>query len=553
MCKTGATTTNLGQPFEVGRPTERRTDDSPHWRPNDTLPRMAVRGWGGPIATAIGSAAGAGAAQLGLGYGLGIITWLPTTGAGGDAGWVASLAWAAWIAATSTIIGAICAERLSTPPGDRLAEEDHVTLATTLWRVVIAVAAAVGALVTVALVAVPARAATRADTFSPQTIAAGYAVVGVVGGLLVAIWALASRAVARNVVATVGWLWLLAVIAVVDGVLSGRGLTSAQLGVWQITNDSERFWIRDYFYWPGAVLALGSALVIGVLAAWRSARSARTRVGTAVSGGLGPLLVAAAYFLAAPRLSGIQAEQLSAHLLAPYAVIAGLAGSVLVTALAQRGESRRRATAAPGSHGEPPTEAEPGTVPAQPVAAEVDRTDAGPIPSAPAAKGAAAPVPTGRPAPPPEPLDAPTPAKTAAVEDTPDLTKPPAPAKSTRSTKRAAPSPRAAKAAKPAAAPKATASAKPAKASAPVPPPSSPDGPGSPDPDLEEDAYAPARAYVSETSGAATAAPAAGSAGGAPAQPLWPAGTLPGDDPQPAPETESKAMSRLRRLGRRSR
>lgn len=304
---------------------------------------MAVRGWGGSVATAIGVAAGTGAAQLGLGYGLGIIEWLPAAEGGGEAAWVAGLTWSAWIAATSTVAGAICADRLSARSAgpsvvDNRSAGASMGVAGALWRIALAIAAAVGALVTVALIAVPARAATRADTFSPQTIAAGYAVIGVVAGLLIAGWALASRAVARNVIATFSWLWLLAVVAVVDGVVSGRGLTSAQLGVWQITSGGDQFWFRN-IYWPGAALSLGSALAIGALAAWPTARRADTRVGAAVSGAVGPLLVAAAYFLAAPRLEGIRAEQLSAHLLAPYAVIAGLAGSVLVTAIAQRAEA----------------------------------------------------------------------------------------------------------------------------------------------------------------------------------------------------------------------
>jgi hypothetical protein len=302
---------------------------------------MAARGWGASIATAIGAAAGAGAAQLGLGYGLGIIVWLPATNDAGEATWVASLAWALWIAATSTVAGAICADRLFDPAPfadgpDR--PPSPAPLATALGRTTLAVASAIGALVTVALVAVPARAATRADTFSPQTIAAGYAVLGVLLGLGTALWALSSRAVARNVIATVGWLWLLAVITVIDGVLSGRRLAAAQLGVWQITDDSARFWFRDHFYWPGAALSLGSALVIGALAARPAARLNSARVGAVVSGGAGPLLVAAAYFLAAPRLVGIRAEQLSAHLIAPYAVIAGIAGSAIVAGLAQRAE-----------------------------------------------------------------------------------------------------------------------------------------------------------------------------------------------------------------------
>jgi hypothetical protein len=335
---------------------------------------MAVRGWGGSVAIAIGVAAGAGAAQLGLGYGLGIIAWLPSVNGTSEASWVASLAWAAWIAATSTVAGAIAAQRIGAPDSASATGTDAPATAGNvlvigLWRVALALASAVGGLVTVALVAVPARAATRADSVSPQSIAAGYAVIGVMLGLLMAIWALSSPAVANNVIATIGWLWLLAIVAVVDGVISGRGLASAQLGVWQITSDSERFWFRDYFYWPGAALAVGSALLIGALAARSTARLARRRVGAVVSGVAGPLLVAAAYFLAAPRLVGIRAEQVSAHLTAPYAVIAGLAGSALVAAIAQ---------GTPAGVGDPTADPlrsqaaepdEPGGVPAQRVGA----------------------------------------------------------------------------------------------------------------------------------------------------------------------------------------
>ncbi|WP_369799817.1 hypothetical protein [Micromonospora sp. HK10] len=291
---------------------------------------MARRGWGASIATALGVAAGAGAAQLGFGYGLGILNWAPGD-APVEAAWVASLAWATWISATSVVAGAVCADRL---PGD------DPESGRTLRHLTLAVAAGVGALVTVLLVAVPARAAQVPDTFAPQTVAAGYAALGLLIGLLLAVWALHSRAAATNLIATTGWLWLLAVVSVVDGVLSGRGLGTAQLGIWQISADSGRYWIRDYFYWPGALLAMGSAVVIGALAARRTARLAERRVGAAASGAAGPILVALAYLLAVPRLAGISPEQVSAHLIAPYAVITGIAGSALVAALAQRAELR---------------------------------------------------------------------------------------------------------------------------------------------------------------------------------------------------------------------
>ncbi len=304
---------------------------------------MARQGWGGLIATAAGVAAGAGAAQLGFGYGLGILNWAPPEATAGTAAWVASLIWATWIAATSTIFGAVCAQRLhdrrrTAVPGTAAVGGPVASgpAAPSGGESALAVAAGLGALITVLLVAVPARVAVVPDTPSPRDMAAGYAAVGVLIGTLVAIWALRCRAAATNVIATAGWLWLLAVIAVVDSVLAGRGLTTAQLGIWQLSSDSEQFWVRDYFYWPGAALSLGSALVIGALAARGGVRATDRRVGATASGAAGPLLVAIAYFLAVPRLTAISPEQVSAHLTAPYAVIVGIGGSVLVAALAQR-------------------------------------------------------------------------------------------------------------------------------------------------------------------------------------------------------------------------
>lgn len=318
---------------------------------------MAARGWGVSIATAVGVAAGASAAQLGLGYGLGIIAWLSEAPPDGEAAWVASLAWATWIAATSVVAGAICADRLAGSPGPEstLGGDQPSQVATTLWRLALAMAAAIGASLTVALVAIPARFAERADSFAPQTIAAGYAVVGVIAGLVVAFGALTSPAVATNVIVTVSWLWLLAVVAVVHGVVVGRGLASAQLGVWDFTSDGP--WLRN-LYVPGMLLSLVAALIIGILAALPAARREDNRVGVAISGAVGPLLVAAAYFLATPRLAGARAEQFSAYLIAPYAVIAGLAGSVLVSAL---GPTTRQA-----AQGTQPPQPQQPALPSQP-------------------------------------------------------------------------------------------------------------------------------------------------------------------------------------------
>nr|WP_201749002.1 hypothetical protein [Micromonospora acroterricola] len=357
---------------------------------------MARRGWGVSIATAVGVAAGAGAAQLGFGYGLGVITWTPTDAAATDTAWADGLAWAAWLAASSTVLGAVCAQRLhqraapssaeprptvpdATPPAvpdpadgpqqvpvpgaeSRTAVEGSGPASATdgpsaritppvereglLRRVSLALGAAIGGLVTVLLVAVPARVAAGADTAAPQRVAAVHAALGILIGVLVALWALRSRAAAVNVTATAAWLWLLAVVSVVDGVRVGRGLTGAQLGTWQLDPDHARYWIGDQLYWPGALLALVPALLIGALAARRAARSTGHLVGAAASGAAGPLLVALAYLTTVPRWSALGPAQLSTQLIAPYAVIAGIGGSVLAAVLAER--VARNRTANPG-------------------------------------------------------------------------------------------------------------------------------------------------------------------------------------------------------------
>ncbi|MEU5908520.1 hypothetical protein [Micromonospora sp. NPDC047527] len=354
---------------------------------------MARRGWGVSIVTAIGVAAGAGAAQLGFGYGLGVITWTPTDAGANDTAWADGLAWATWLAASSTVLGAVCAQRLHhrrvplpdpTPPTqpapaprnkadapeptalvagpagtgtDAVQDGPSATagrptqVAETLpgerdgllRSLALALAAGLGGLVTVLLVAVPARVAVGADTSVPQRVAALHAALGILIGVLVALWALRSRTAALNVTATAAWLWLLAVVSVIDGVRVGRGLTGAQLGTWQLDPDHARYWIGGQLYWPGALLALVPALVIGALAARRAARSGGHRVGAAASGAAGPLLVALAYLTTVPRWATLGPAQFSTQLIAPYAVIAGIGGSVLVAVLAERVERTRAA------------------------------------------------------------------------------------------------------------------------------------------------------------------------------------------------------------------
>lgn len=312
---------------------------------------MALRGTGRGLLVATGVAGGTAAAQLGLAYGLDIVSWVPPVD-GPDADWAASLVWAVWVAATSAVVGAICAGRLTGTfaPADSGSHD-----ASTLRRTGIAVAAGLGALVAVALVAVPARTASSDGT------AAGYAAIGVAVGLVAAFWALSSRPAAVNLVATISWLWLLGVASVINGILTGRDTAIAPLGAWQFTDDS-RFWFRDYLHWPSAAASLGAALLIGGMAVRISAP--RAGVGAAVSGAAGPLLVAAAYLIAASGPADSRVEQFSAQLTSAYAVAVGVAGSGLVAALVQLAHARR-APSSPADDALAAEAAVPGLVPTE--------------------------------------------------------------------------------------------------------------------------------------------------------------------------------------------
>lgn len=290
------------------------------------------------MAAAVGVGAAVGAAQLGLGYGLNVIRFADAGGQFTTGIWVASLTWATWIAATSTIVGAVVADRLGTRPGpdpgpgpDGAPRPDRLT--TLLWRLVLATGAALGAATTIALIAVPARAAELDGVASPQTVAAGYAALGVVASLLIAVGALAARAVTANLLATAAWLWLLAVLAVADQVLSGASAARVPLGFWEFSPDG--LWFRSLLL-PDAGLAVTAALVIGLLAALPAARRGDHPVGVVISGTTGPLMLALAYLLTQPDLVGAAAIDLSRQLVVPYLVLAGLLGSVLASAVRAR-------------------------------------------------------------------------------------------------------------------------------------------------------------------------------------------------------------------------
>ncbi|MFC7528952.1 Hansenula MRAKII killer toxin-resistant protein 1 [Actinoplanes sp. GCM10030250] len=308
---------------------------------------MAEKGLTTQAGAAAGIAAGAGAAQLGLGYGLGVIAW-PVTAAEAESVWLGSLGWATWITASATVLGAVIAGRLRPDePGRWLG----------LWRFLLAASSALGALVSVVLVALPARSAVRADTLSPQMVAGGYALAGLLAGVIVAFWAVSSVPVAANLIGTAVWLWALAIAGVVAELASNREFAT-YLTSWQFAESVSPLRYGG-IYWPSALLTLVAAFVIGLVAAWPAARRGALGLGTAISGAVGPLLVAFSFLLLAPQLTEAMGPLQSAYLIAPYAVLAGLGGSALTVTLEQ-GRRNRQDRAGRVPAGELPS-AEPDT------------------------------------------------------------------------------------------------------------------------------------------------------------------------------------------------
>lgn len=299
------------------------------------------------MALATGVAATAGAAQLGLAYGIGVIAWPPRPDAAADQAWEASLAWACWVATTSTVAGAVIADRLrSRPVGTGPEPSTDPRVARLLWRLTLATAAAVGAMVTVVLVAVPARDAATAGISAPQAQAAGYALIGVLAGVVVAVAVLAAHAAATNLILTAGWLWLLAAAMVAQSVVSGREWSRVPPGFWDLDLDQPVF---RGIQLTDAGMVLGAALLVGVLAALPATRRGDNPAGVVVSGVTGPLVLALAYLLAQPDLATAPATDLSRHLVVPYGVVAGLAGSLLASSFRPRAPAAEAPDDAPAA------------------------------------------------------------------------------------------------------------------------------------------------------------------------------------------------------------
>ncbi|MFI6229148.1 hypothetical protein ACIBCR_17760 [Micromonospora echinospora] len=277
---------------------------------------MAIRTWGRSLLVALGVSALAGAGQLGIAYGLGILRFARSfVDAPGH--WPAQLVWVSWFAVGATLVGAVFAERYA-----RRADLP----VTTVVQVTIAVAATLGATVVAPLCMLPARNA-QVPSGDPVLTVAVSALFGALAGTIAALAVLRYAPVSWNVAASTAALWFLALLSVVPSLGAVGQLPTVRLGAldpaWLSPDTAGRL---AALILPGLALLVGAA-VAGV-ARWRG----RPPLVGGASGVAAPLLVAVAYLLAGspPGDDGYQSKPYLAALLA---VPAGALGAAAATVL----------------------------------------------------------------------------------------------------------------------------------------------------------------------------------------------------------------------------
>ncbi|MFG1677731.1 hypothetical protein [Micromonospora sp. NPDC049282] len=279
---------------------------------------MAFRTWGRLLLTALGVSVLAGAGQLGIAYGFGVVRLDGTFVDGSVNRWPAQLVWVAWFAAVATVAGAVLTERLAR-------RDDRPGGTTELLS--IAGVSALGAIVVAPLCMQPARAAELGGSVDPVWAAGICAALGAVVGAGAAIGVLLKPPFGWGVALTAGIVWLLALLSVAPAIVSNRPLTTVRLGVlepsWLDAGAAQRL---AMLLLPTLALLAGGAL--GVLAR----RAGHPPLVGGAAGAAGPVLVAFAYLTAGPG-TATDRYQLAPYYGALIAIVAGALGSTATTVL----------------------------------------------------------------------------------------------------------------------------------------------------------------------------------------------------------------------------
>ncbi|WP_051799202.1 hypothetical protein [Catenuloplanes japonicus] len=285
---------------------------------------MAIRTWGRVLLTSLGVSIMAGAGQLGIAYGFGLVRFGRAFTGGVENQWNAQLTWVAWCAVTAAVAGALVADRAARRLGH---DGGPLALAG------IAVASSAGA-ATVALITMPAaRTAILTADADPVSAVGTVALLGAAAGLPLAALALWQRAYAWTLTPVATAAWLLAVGSAAPSFGPGDALQPIRLGVLDpaalSTGTVQRL----------AVVVMPSlALIAGATVGAIARRREHHPVIVATTGLLGPAPFAAAYLIAGPGTAA-DAYQAAPYWGALVAVAAGALGSMLALVVPRSGEA----------------------------------------------------------------------------------------------------------------------------------------------------------------------------------------------------------------------
>ncbi|GLY96339.1 hypothetical protein [Actinoplanes sp. NBRC 103695] len=278
---------------------------------------MAFRTWAKLLGTTLGVAALAGASQLGLAYGLGILRLTRVVDVAGRDQWTAQLAWVAWFAMTAAVIGGLAGRWL---------RDRWKAPATAGTFVALSLAAGLGAALVVPLTMQPARTA-RVDGVHPVFVIGICATLGAAAGIFAA-YAVLTQLIARRSLTVTGIaVWALALLSVAPSLGPDDPLPAVRLGVFDAGYLSPALTQRTALFTMPAL-----ALITGAILGYAARRRELPILTIALAGLPGPALLTLSYLIAGPG-AGADRYQVVPYWAAMTATGAGVLGSVLAAVI----------------------------------------------------------------------------------------------------------------------------------------------------------------------------------------------------------------------------
>ena len=228
---------------------------------------MALRTVAKVLTATLGVAALAAAGQLGVAYGLGIVRLTRILDVTTRDQWTAQLAWVAWLAMTSAVVGAVVGVRLAPRRSYQNLPANGVGIA-----IAVALAAGAGSALVVPLTMQPARTAQIAGVH-PVLVIGISAALGAFAGVPAAVAALMVAVARWSLLGVSVCVWAIALLSVAPSLAPGDPLPAVRLGVFDAGYLSPGVTQRT------ALFTMPAVALVGVAAGWGRCAGARRRGG----------------------------------------------------------------------------------------------------------------------------------------------------------------------------------------------------------------------------------------------------------------------------------